>query len=102
IQKVLKSKLVEQRIILDRNREKELARKDNKHKREIEKMQAQLKDMGRRLEKKTATELGETPEIDLFETLREEYPDDNIVRMKRGEAGADIHQTVMHRHQSCG
>jgi hypothetical protein len=58
--------------------------------------------MGRRLEKKTANELGDTAEIDLFETLRASYPEDQIVRVKRGEIGADIRQTVIHRNRQCG
>jgi hypothetical protein len=96
------SRLAEQRRILDADRDNQLAQKDGEHKREMEKLQSQLKELGRRLEKKTSNELGEAPEINLFEKLREDYPDDKIVRVKKGEPGADIHQTVIHRQETCG
>lgn len=102
IANTVRAALEEQREILDKNRDKELTKKDAEHKREMEKLRSQLKEMNRRLEKKTANELGENSEIDLFETLREEFPNDKIVRVKPGEAGADIHENVMDRNQDCG
>jgi hypothetical protein len=68
----------------------------------MERLQTEIKDLGRRLEKKTANELGDGPEVDLFEALKGEFPDDHVVHVKRGEAGADIHQTVKHRGEKCG
>jgi hypothetical protein len=65
-------------------------------------MQAQLTDMAKRLEKKTANEIGEGPEIDLCDSLREHFPEDQIVRIKKGQPGADIRQNVLHHNQDCG
>jgi hypothetical protein len=98
----VQEQLLAQRTVLDRHREKELAKKDAEHKRELEKTNAKIKELGRRLEKKTASELGEVPEVDLFDALRDAFPEDKIVRVKRGTTGADIHQTVLHRGEPCG
>ncbi len=102
LQKAVNAQLTEQRTILAHQSEKDLAKKDSDHKREMEKMQAQLTDMAKRLEKKTANELGEGPEIDLFDSLREHFPEDQIVRIKKGQPGADIRQNVLHHNQDCG
>lgn len=102
LEQSMKLQLDEQRIIFDAALEKGLAKRDAEHKREMEKTQSKLKELGRQLEKKTANELGELPEIDLYETLRRDYPDDEIQRVKPGAAGADIHQTVKHRSKTCG
>jgi hypothetical protein len=101
-EKTIKAKIDEQRQILDLAQAKELAKKDSDHKRETDKLQEQLKEMGRRLEKKTANEIGEGSEVDLFEALKGAFPDDFVNRVKKGEAGADIHQTVKHRGENCG
>ncbi len=102
MEKETKEQLEEQRTILNAQHEKDLAKKDSEHKRAMEKMQTEIKELGRRLEKKTANDLGDAPEVDLFETLKGEFPEDYVVRVKRGEAGADIHQTVKHRGEKCG
>ena len=56
----------------------------------------------RALEKKTSEELGEGAEIDLFEALRAEFPDDDITRFAKGAPGADIRHVVKLRGQECG
>ncbi len=58
--------------------------------------------MERRLERKTANELGDGAEIDLFEALREAFPDDRITRIQKGKPGADILHEVSQRGQCCG
>jgi hypothetical protein len=39
--------------------------------------------IGRALENKTAEELGEGAEVDLFESLKSEFPEDNIRRVPK-------------------
>ncbi len=56
----------------------------------------------RDLEKKTNEELGEVAEIELFEALKEEFPDDRIERVAKGDPGADILHAVMHNGRECG
>ena len=61
-----------------------------------------LESLQRKLENKRAEELGEGAEIQLFDALREEFPDDNIQRVKKGLSGADILHTVRCNGRSCG
>ena len=51
----------------------------------------------RQLANKTANELGDDAEIDLFEMLRDIFNDDRITRIQKGERGADIKQEVRYK-----
>ena len=53
-------------------------------------LDAQLADLQRRLQRRTANELGETGEVDLFEVLVTEFPADQITRVGKGVNGPDI------------
>ena len=66
------------------------------------KLQSELADMQRKLEGKTAHELGEGSEIDLFEQLRETFPGDRIQRVPKGVNGADVIHEVVHNGKPCG
>jgi hypothetical protein len=74
-----------------------------KHFGEKLKLEEQLQEMQRRLQKKTANELGDEGELDLFDELRHEFPNDQIERVKKGKEGADIvHRVVGQSGQICG
>ena len=60
------------------------------------KLTEQLADMQRKLERKTAHELGEPAEIDLYEKLRAEFPNDQISRVVKGQKGPDIILEIVH------
>jgi hypothetical protein len=60
------------------------------------KLTEQLQEMQRRLEKKTPGDLGDEPEIDLFETLKAEFIGDRISRIARGAPGADVVHEIIH------
>ena len=60
------------------------------------KLQSELADMQRKLEGKTANELGEGSEIDLFEQLRATFEGDRIQRVGKGVNGADVIHEVIH------
>jgi hypothetical protein len=66
------------------------------------KLEEQLQDMQRRLQKKTADEHGEGAELEMFEELKAAFPDDRIRRVEKGALGADIIHEVMENGQSCG
>ena len=72
------------------------------------KLTEQLEDMKRRLEKKTAGELGDEAEISLLETLKREFAGDRIAgadvfaRTPKGRNGADIIHQVVHNGTACG
>ena len=58
--------------------------------------------MDRQLQRKTANEMGDGAEIDLFEALRDAYPGDKITRIPKGQSGADIQHEVLYKGQICG
>lgn len=69
---------------------------------EKQKLANKVDELKRALEKKTADELGEGAEIDLFEALQAEFAGDKIERVNRGQPGADILHTVVHNGRDCG
>jgi hypothetical protein len=69
---------------------------------EKQKLTGKLEDLTRQLEKKTADDLGEGAEIDLFELLRGEFQSDRIKRVGKGAQGADIIHEVVHKGKVCG
>jgi hypothetical protein len=66
------------------------------------KLQEKLKELQRQLEKKTAEDLGEGAEVDLFEAIKREFPHDRVTRVNKGTAGADIIHNVVHNNKVCG
>jgi hypothetical protein len=66
------------------------------------KLQTELQDMQRKLEGKSAHELGEGAEIDLFEQLRTTFESDRIRRVGKGVNGADVIHEVVHNGKVCG
>jgi hypothetical protein len=69
---------------------------------ERQKLSNKVEELQRTLEKKTAEELGEGAEINLFEELKGDFGHDRIERVGRGQSGADIVQTVMQNGRECG
>jgi len=69
---------------------------------ERQKLANKVEQLQRTIEKKTAEELGEGAEINLFEALKAEFDGDRIVRVTKGQQGADILHTVIHNAQECG
>lgn len=69
---------------------------------ERQKLANKVEELQRALEKKTAEELGEGAEINLFEGLKAEFESDRIVRVTKGQQGADVLHTVIHNGQECG
>jgi hypothetical protein len=84
----------------DLQREKDAAILAEKAK--VLKLTTDLQDMQRKLEGKTANELGEGSEIDLFEELRNAFEGDRIQRVPKGVNGADVIHEVMHNGKVCG
>jgi hypothetical protein len=65
-------------------------------------LQKQVDELKRRLERRTADDLGALSEEELFERLRREYPGDLIERVPRGVNGADIVHEVRDGGAVCG
>jgi hypothetical protein len=66
------------------------------------KLQSELGDMQRKLEGKSAHELGESSEVDLFEQLRSAFEGDRIRRVGKGVNGADVIHEVVNNGRVCG
>ena len=66
------------------------------------KLQSDLADMQRKLESKSAHELGEGSEVDLFEQLKATFDGDRIQRVGKGVNGADVIHEVIHNGKVCG
>lgn len=94
--------LAKQREVLDAEKDRALSAKDSQVAKERETWRSQVADLNRKLEQKTAHELGEGGEVDLYEALREAFPKDKIRRVKKGEPGGDIIHEVMYRGNVCG
>jgi hypothetical protein len=98
----LAKSLEEQRVVLEKATEDAVNVERAKSFEDHQKLKTKVADLTRDLERKTNEELGEGAEIDLFEALKEEFPDDKITRVKKGEPGADIIHVVLLKGQSCG
>ena len=94
--------LNQERLILKQAQDAALLKKDAEFSHERESWQKKFQDMQRQLEQKTANQLGDGAELDLFETLRETFPDDRVTRVPKGRAGADVHHYVVHKGETCG
>src|SRR5207244_3048913 len=95
-------RLQEQRAALEKDKMVSLNAERAKNFLERQKIQDQLALAQRRLEKKTADELGEGAEIDLFEALKEAFPDDHIYRVGKGKEGVDIIHKILDAGRECG
>jgi hypothetical protein len=84
----------------DLQREKETAVLAEKAK--VLKLTSELADLQRKLEGKSAHELGEGWEVDLFEQLRAAFEGDRIQRVPKGVNGADVIHEVVHNGRTCG
>ena len=86
-----------QRQALENDKAVALLKQQANFSRQSESLQKKLRLVENQLKKKTANELGDGAEIDLFEALRDAYQGDNIKRIPKGQAGADILHVVMYK-----
>lgn len=101
-QKALRDGIQEAREAMEKSSRDALNAEQAKYFEDKQKIQNTVDDLKRQLENKTSLELGEGAEVDLFEGLKEAFPDDDITRIKRGVAGADIRHMVRHNGKDCG
>lgn len=94
--------LTEQRAILEKDRDEALLKKDAAYARDRDGMKKKILELTRRIEQKSAGDLGDGAEIDLFEELRAEFRADKITRIQKGKPGGDIVVDVQYKGESCG
>ncbi|MEX0683729.1 MAG: DUF2130 domain-containing protein [Dehalococcoidia bacterium] len=95
---MIAARLKEQRTALEKDKIDALNAERAQRSKDELKFKEKVDLLQRQLEKKTAEDLGEGAEVDLFETLREAFPEDLITRVGKGKEGADI----LHRVRDSG
>jgi len=98
----LQQSLGSQRELLERAKDEAISAEKARAFDENQKLSNKVGELQRALDKKSNEELGEGAEVDLFEALKKEFPDDDVVRVAKGAAGADITHVVMHNRKICG
>jgi hypothetical protein len=99
---VLKQRLDEQREVLEKDKDTAVNAERAQAFEISQKLQNKVNDLQRELEKKSADELGEGAELNLFDELKKQFQDDRIEHVGKGKAGADILHTVMLNGKPCG
>jgi hypothetical protein len=99
---LLSQRLQEQRDALEKAKMEAVNAERAKAFNEQLKLEQKLQDLQRQVQRKTAEELGEGAEIDLFEVLKGEFPEDRVSRVGKGLAGADIVHEIVHNGTVCG
>ena len=94
--------LAEQRQSLEKDKTLALLKQQTASARDREALIKKVQLLENQLQKKTANELGDGAEIDVYEALREEFAGDHIRRIPKGQAGADILHEVLYKGESCG
>ncbi len=90
------------RQILLQEQDKLILKERAEFNRQREAMQKKAKELERQLQQKTAHEIGDGAEGDLYEELREAFPGDQIKRVAKGQRGGDILHDVLHKGEICG
>lgn len=102
LEATLKARESEIRLALEKERIAAIQAEQTKAFEERQKFQSKIMELQRQLENKTAQELGEGAEVDLFEALKSEFPEDRISRVEKGLSGADIVHDIHHAGAFCG
>src|SRR3984893_632836 len=98
----LNERLGSQREILERAKDAAINAERAKAFEETQGLSNKVNELQRARETKTNEELGEGAEIELFEALKKEFPNDRIERVAKGAPGADILHGVMYNGRECG
>ncbi len=81
----------------------DLAKQKSDFQKQNEAALKEVEDLKRKFEEqKTANQLGDGAEINLYEDLRREFPGDPIGRVPKGQPGPDIHHDVLYKGEVCG
>jgi hypothetical protein len=96
--------LMEQRQTLDKDKKLALLKQQSEFNRERESYRKKTQLLENQLQRKTANELGDGGEIDVFEAVRESFDGNSgkTSRIPKGQAGADILHEVFHKGETCG
>lgn len=101
-EKNTQKQLLEQRQALEKDKNLALLKQQSENHRDRDSLQKKVKLLEHQLQNKTANELGEGGEIDVFEALRDAFQGDRITRIRKGQPGADILHEVLYKGEVCG
>jgi hypothetical protein len=103
-EKQKQKELVDQRQVLEKAHTAELFKKQSEFNRRRESLEKKLQVVQNQLQQKTANELGDGGEIDVFEAVREAFDGSGgkTTRVPKGQCGADLLHEVFYRGESCG
>jgi hypothetical protein len=101
-EKLRQKELTAQRQILENAKDEALRKQQSEHARQNESLLKKVTILERRLENKTANELGDGGEINVFDALRDAFQGDKIARIQKGEPGADILHEIIYKGDVCG
>jgi hypothetical protein len=96
------AKLAEQREALDKEKTTAVLAERAHAFDERQKLMAKVEALQKQLENKTAQEIGEGAEADLYEQLKAAFEGDRIRRVLKGTQGADVIHEVIHNGKVCG
>lgn len=94
--------LADQRQVLEKDKNLALLKQQSEHSRNRDSLQKKVKMLEHQLQNKTANELGDGGEINVFEALRDAFQGDRITRIRKGQPGADIMHEVLYKGEVCG
>ena len=98
----MQKELNQQRLILEKAKDQEILKQQVESNRKNEALQKTILELQKKVQQKTANEIGEGAEVDVYESLREAFAHDHITRVAKGQPGADIHHEVMYKGEPCG
>ncbi len=102
-EKKLNEKLAEMKDKISSNEKEKSQLKIAEKEKVIEQLNEQLKDAQKKAEQGSSQLQGEVQELAIEDWLRNSFPLDTIVEVKKGARGADCMQTVnTHTRQNCG
>ena len=101
-EKNTQKQLLEQRQALEKDKNLALLKQQSETHRDRDSLQKKVKMLEHQLQNKTANELGDGGEIDVFEALRDAFQGDKITRIRKGQPGADILHEVLYKGEVCG
>ena len=94
--------LQNQRQILDKDHNQVLLKQQAEFNRQRVAQQKKLRELEQQLQRKTAHDIGEGAEVDVFDALRDAFQGDLINRIPKVDGGADIMHQVSYKGEACG
>jgi hypothetical protein len=101
-EKTLTQRLTEQREALETAKDQAVNAAKAEAFTDKQKIEEQVAKLQRQILRQSADELGEGAEVNLYESLRSEFPQDTIKRVSKGEPGADVIHEIVEKGVICG